>query len=86
MSLQKILKACAFAAAITFGAGSVQAQTVTLKLSHFVPPQHAFHKWTTAWAEKLEKIERAAEIRNLSQWPARRPAEPPARRGAQRHY
>src|SRR6185295_16026749 len=55
MSLQKILKACAFAVAIALGAGSVQAQTVTLKLSHFVPPQHAFHKWVTAWAEKIEK-------------------------------
>ena len=55
MSLQKILKACAFAVAIALGAGSAQAQTVTLKLSHFVPPQHAFHKWVTAWAEKIEK-------------------------------
>ena len=55
MSLQTIVKACAFAVAITLGAGSAQAQTVTLKLSHFVPPQHVFHKWITAWAEKIEK-------------------------------
>jgi TRAP-type transport system periplasmic protein len=32
-----------------------QAQTIELKLSHFVPPNHAFHKWVTAWAENLEK-------------------------------
>lgn len=31
------------------------AQTIELKLSHFVPPQHAFHKWATAWTENLEK-------------------------------
>jgi len=55
MSSQTILKACAFAAAIILGAGSAQAQTITLKLSHFVPPQHTFHKWITAWAEKIEK-------------------------------
>src|SRR6186997_547992 len=55
MSLQTIVKACAYAVAIALGAGSAQAQTVTLKLSHFVPPQHVFHKWITAWAEKIEK-------------------------------
>lgn len=31
-----------------------QAQTVELKLSHFVPPQHAFHKWAVEWAKRLE--------------------------------
>ena len=36
-------------------AGRAQAQVIELKLSHFVPPQHTFHKWVTAWAEKLEK-------------------------------
>ena len=46
---------CALAVAIAFGAGSAQAQTVELKLSHFVPPQHAFHKWVVAWAKKIEK-------------------------------
>ena len=55
MSLHKIVKACALAAVISLAAGSAQAQTVTLKLSHFVPPQHVFHKWITAWAEKIEK-------------------------------
>jgi TRAP-type C4-dicarboxylate transport system substrate-binding protein len=35
--------------------GAVQAQVIELKLSHFVPPQHAFHKWITAWAENIEK-------------------------------
>ena len=39
-------------AVLSDGAG---AQTIELKLSHFVPPQHTFHKWATAWTEKLEK-------------------------------
>jgi TRAP-type C4-dicarboxylate transport system substrate-binding protein len=32
-----------------------EAQTIELKLSHFVPPQHAFHKWVAAWADKIDK-------------------------------
>ena len=56
MSFKKIVKACALAAAVAFAAGTAQAQeTVTLKLSHFVPPQHAFHKWVVGWTEKIEK-------------------------------
>src|SRR5215467_3885833 len=56
MSLQKIIRGCALAAAAVFGIASAQAQeTITLKLSHFVPPQHAFHKWVVGWTEKIEK-------------------------------
>jgi len=31
------------------------AQTIELKISHFIPPNHTFHKWVTAWSEKLTK-------------------------------
>jgi TRAP-type transport system periplasmic protein len=57
MPVFRFIKTAAVAAvlaAATF-AGNAHAQTIELKLSHFVPPQHAFHKWVTAWAEKLEK-------------------------------
>jgi TRAP-type C4-dicarboxylate transport system substrate-binding protein len=50
----KLAAVAAVLAAASFG-GAAQAQTIELKLSHFVPPQHAFHKWVTAWAEKIEK-------------------------------
>lgn len=46
--------ALSVAAGVVLSDGAV-AQTIELKLSHFVPPQHAFHKWATAWTEKLEK-------------------------------
>jgi TRAP-type transport system periplasmic protein len=36
-------------------ASPASAQTVELKISHFVPPNHTFHKWASAWAEKLAK-------------------------------
>ena len=55
MSLQNWVKACALAAAVVFGIGSAQAETITLKLSHFVPPQHAFHKWVVGWTQKIEQ-------------------------------
>jgi TRAP-type C4-dicarboxylate transport system substrate-binding protein len=43
------------AAVLALGAAPAAAQTVELKLSHFVPPNHAFHKWATAWGEQLAK-------------------------------
>ena len=57
MSLQKLIQACALAGVVALGVGPAQAQTqiITLKLSHFVPPQHTFHKWVVGWTEKLEK-------------------------------
>ena len=36
-------------------AGAASAQTIELKLSHFVPPNHTFHKWAMAWGAMLEK-------------------------------
>jgi TRAP-type C4-dicarboxylate transport system substrate-binding protein len=42
----------ALAAASLTGA---RAQTTELKLSHFLPPNHTFHKWAQAWAERLDK-------------------------------
>lgn len=42
----------------TFAACAVQpvaAQTVELKLSHFLPPNHTFHKFAIAWGEQLAK-------------------------------
>jgi TRAP-type C4-dicarboxylate transport system substrate-binding protein len=32
-----------------------RAQTIELKLSHFIPPNHTFHKWAMAWADRLAK-------------------------------
>src|SRR5215467_7673494 len=56
MSLQKIIRGCALAAAAVFGiASGAQAQTIELKLSHFVPPNHTIHKWSMLWAERIEK-------------------------------
>jgi TRAP-type C4-dicarboxylate transport system substrate-binding protein len=55
MTLPRIVKTCALAAAVVLSASAAQAQTVELKLSHFVPPQHVFHKWATAWAEEVGK-------------------------------
>ena len=55
MSLPKFVKIIALAAAVALAAGSAQAQTIVLKLSHFVPPQHAFHTWAVEWTKKIEK-------------------------------
>ena len=55
MALHKVVKAFALVAAVIFTAASVRAETITLKLSHFVPPQHAFHKWVVEWTQKIEK-------------------------------
>jgi TRAP-type C4-dicarboxylate transport system substrate-binding protein len=56
MPLQKLIKAFALAAAVTLGVGSARAtDPIVLKLSHFVPPQHAFHKWVVGWTQKIEQ-------------------------------
>jgi TRAP-type transport system periplasmic protein len=55
MALHKVVKAFALVAAVIFTAASARAETITLKLSHFVPPQHAFHKWVVEWTQKIEK-------------------------------
>jgi TRAP-type C4-dicarboxylate transport system substrate-binding protein len=48
-------KVCALTLALAFSASAAQAQTFELKLSHFVPPNHTFHKWAQAWTEDLTK-------------------------------
>jgi TRAP-type C4-dicarboxylate transport system substrate-binding protein len=56
MSLQKLVKAFALAAAVIFSTGTARAaEPIVLKLSHFVPPQHAFHKWVVGWTQKIEQ-------------------------------
>jgi TRAP-type transport system periplasmic protein len=42
-------------AVLALAASAAQAQTIELKLSHFVPPNHTFHKWALAWADELAK-------------------------------
>jgi TRAP-type C4-dicarboxylate transport system substrate-binding protein len=54
MLIGHIGKVCVFSAALVLGAAVAKAQPVDLKLSHFVPPQHAFHKWAVEWAKRLE--------------------------------
>jgi TRAP-type transport system periplasmic protein len=48
-------RVCALVAALTVAATAAAAQTIELKLSHFVPPNHTFHKWAQVWAEGLAK-------------------------------
>ena len=56
MSLRKLAGTFVLAAAVALGAGTARAaDVITLKLSHFVPPVHAFHKWVVKWTEKIEK-------------------------------
>ena len=55
MALYKFAKAFALAGALALATVSAKAETITLKLSHFVPPQHAFHKWVVEWTQKIEK-------------------------------
>jgi len=49
------LAVLSFALACLAFAQTAQAQPIELKLSHFVPPHHPFHKWVVPWAERLEK-------------------------------
>src|SRR3954467_12262140 len=57
MPVIRFAKAVAFAAVLLGSAlaGGAEAQTIELKLSHFIPPNHTFHKWATAWGEQLAK-------------------------------
>jgi TRAP-type C4-dicarboxylate transport system substrate-binding protein len=50
----KVAAVAAVLAATAFW-GNAQAQTIELKLSHFIPPNHTFHKWAVAWADQLAK-------------------------------
>jgi len=53
MSMRGYLKAAAVVAAAFLSPGAARAQTIELKISHFIPPNHTFHKWVSAWSEKL---------------------------------
>ncbi|AXS42173.1 TRAP transporter substrate-binding protein [Breoghania sp. L-A4] len=41
-------------AAGLFAAGGVAAETIELKVSHFLPPQHTIHKELVRWGQELE--------------------------------
>jgi TRAP-type C4-dicarboxylate transport system substrate-binding protein len=46
----------ALAGALAAGLGAAaQAQTIELKVSHFLPPNHTFQKAMVAWADELDK-------------------------------
>ena len=55
MRFVQLGRVCALVAAMAVAATAAAAQTIELKLSHFVPPNHTFHKWAQAWAERLAK-------------------------------
>src|SRR5262245_49614520 len=57
MSAVRVITAAALAAMLSWGALAqpAQAQTIEIKLSHFLPPNHTFHKWALAWGERLDK-------------------------------
>jgi TRAP-type C4-dicarboxylate transport system substrate-binding protein len=56
MRIGHVGKVCVLSIALALSAGAAaQAETIELKLSHFVPPNHTFHKWAVAWGEQLAK-------------------------------
>jgi TRAP-type transport system periplasmic protein len=55
MAVDQAARICALAATLVLTAGAARAQTFELKLSHFIPPNHTFHKWAAAWTEELTK-------------------------------
>ena len=56
MSVRRTLTlSAALAVACVAFAAPAAAQTIELKISHFIPPNHTFHKWITAWSEQLTK-------------------------------
>jgi len=59
MPATRLMAAAALMAAVGLAipSDSVRAQekTFELKLAHFAPPNHAFHKWATEWAARLEQ-------------------------------
>ena len=57
MSVSRLLAAgvASVVMAFTVAANDAAAQTIELKISHFVPPNHTFHKWVNAWSDKLAK-------------------------------
>jgi TRAP-type C4-dicarboxylate transport system substrate-binding protein len=56
MSFCRLVKTVALSAVVACTSlSAAKAQTIELKLSHFVPPNHTFHKWALAWAAQIEK-------------------------------
>jgi TRAP-type transport system periplasmic protein len=55
MAYGRLLRSVALATALcgALPIASARAQTIELKLSHFIPPNHTFHKWAMAWADRL---------------------------------
>jgi TRAP-type C4-dicarboxylate transport system substrate-binding protein len=76
MSFHRITGAFVLAATLALSANA-QAQTIELKLSHFVPPNHTFHKWAVAWGEQLAK-ESGGRLK-LTIYPAGQLVGPPNR-------
>ena len=57
MSVRRIVNVSAMVAVAGCAAlaAPAEAQTIELKISHFIPPNHTFHKWVTAWSDQLAK-------------------------------
>jgi TRAP-type transport system periplasmic protein len=56
MTMLRKFATCAISAAFAASlVSAAQAQTTELKVSHFLPPNHAFHKAMQAWGEELDK-------------------------------
>jgi TRAP-type C4-dicarboxylate transport system substrate-binding protein len=55
MRVYHLIKVAVLLATICCLADVARAQTIELKLSHFIPPNHTFHKWAVAWADQLAK-------------------------------
>ena len=51
----KVLGAAGAMGVVALFASAAQAQTIELKVSHYVPPNHTVHKTLEAWAEELDK-------------------------------
>src|SRR5215470_15360446 len=55
MQAHRSARAIGMCVALAFAASGLpaRAQTIELKISHFLPPNHTFHKWVSAWSERL---------------------------------
>ena len=53
--IQLLAAAAAGLVATNAGVAIVMAQEIELKVSHYLPPNHTFHRALTAWGEELDK-------------------------------
>ena len=76
--MKRLALAALIAAAAMFDVvASADAQTIELKVSHFLPPNHTFQRAMTAWAERLATIRTvASSCRSIR--PASSAADPTA--------